>query len=195
MISQKDAYKDHVWIETPYGEFHVDNPVFDLRDIAHSLARVPRYNGHTKGAPYSVAEHSMLVAALMQHFNMGDPFEGLMHDALEAYIVDVPAPFKNLLPDYVALDKKLDTALRKQFKLPLTKTPECKKADEYALWLEAYEMMPSKGKTWPNPNSYREVALQLHMEGWRMARMDWVTAEQRFFTAAHEEARSRGIIK
>jgi hypothetical protein len=189
----KEAYKNHVWIETPYGEFHVDSPVFDIRDIAHSLARVARFNGHGQGAPYSVAEHSLLVSALMQHLNLGDPLEGLLHDGVEAIIADVPAPFKNLLPDYAALDKKLDAALRAQYGLPLQKTLGCKKADELALWLEAGELMRSKGNTWPDPNGHRSLARSLRNDGWRLARLSYDQAERAWLREMGKHDRLRRL--
>lgn len=68
----------------------------DVRDIAHALSLINRFNGHTRVA-YSVAQHSVLVCARM-------PPElrlfGLMHDAGEAYLGDVITPVKRLFRDF-----------------------------------------------------------------------------------------------
>lgn len=154
-----DYKLDDGCIETQYaGRFDLNNPVYDIRDMAHSLARLCRYNGHCLGF-YSVAEHSVLVSRIMEDFKLGDPFEGLLHDGTEAYLSDVPAPFKQLLPDWQKLDARLDEALRRQFSLPLRKTKGCKAADWIALFLEAYYLMPSKGTVFSDPYNLREKAL------------------------------------
>lgn len=147
------------WIETQYaGKFDLNNPVYDIRDMAHSLARLCRYNGHCLGF-YSVAEHSVLVSVLMEDFGLGDPVEGLLHDGTESVLSDVPAPFKQFLPDWQKLDARLDEALRRQFSLPLRKTKGCKEADWLALFLEAYHLMPSKGAVFSDPYGLRAKAM------------------------------------
>jgi hypothetical protein len=70
----------------------------ELCDIAHSLALLPRYTGHTVN-PVSVAEHSVYVS---QHVPASLAFPALMHDAAEAYLNDLAAPNKGLY--YVCLD-------------------------------------------------------------------------------------------
>lgn len=59
-------------------------------DIAVGLARAARFRGMTKQY-YSVAEHSILVARRCRR-----PLQlaGLLHDAAEAYLGDVPSPLK-----------------------------------------------------------------------------------------------------
>ena len=86
-------------------------PQFNILDIAHALSMCTRYNGHASKF-YSVAEHSVMVANIMETFGTGDPLEGLMHDATEAYLSDVPAPFKKHLPDWQKFDEQLETKLR-----------------------------------------------------------------------------------
>lgn len=149
------------WIETSDGEkFSLAKPVFKPEVIAHSLGMCVRFNGHVRYF-YSVAEHCALVSMLMARYYGGDPFEGLMHDGLESILSDVPSPIKRLLPDYKEIDDHLDRQLRKQFGLPEKKSPECKRADRVALFIEAHYLIPSGGANYQDPNGDREEALKI----------------------------------
>ncbi len=70
-----------------------------IEDIAYSLARTFRFGGHSEE---TVAQHSCLVAELSATNLAGRSaaeamLAGLMHDAAEAYIGDIPTPLKRLL--------------------------------------------------------------------------------------------------
>lgn len=142
------------------GKFDPLKPVFEMEDIGHALAMNCRFNGHVKEF-YSVAEHSVIVARLMAQETGGDPMEGLLHDATEAYLSDVPAPFKQFLPDFCAFDKKVDRAMRVQYGLPEEITPECKRADWLALFIEAFWLTPNQGTEFDDPYNLRDEALGL----------------------------------
>lgn len=66
-----------------------------IEDIAHALGNQCRYSGHTREF-YSVAEHSVRLATILEE--AGESWEvvlfGLLHDAAEAYLVDLPRPLK-----------------------------------------------------------------------------------------------------
>lgn len=89
-----------------------------IDDIAHALAYQCRYGGHVKRF-YSVAEHSVLVS---QHVPAEYALVGLMHDATEAYVADVPRPLKPHLKEYSGIEMRNWDSICKAFDLPMTGT-------------------------------------------------------------------------
>jgi 5'-deoxynucleotidase YfbR-like HD superfamily hydrolase len=122
----------------------------ELEDIAHGLAFVARWNGQTTGDwPYSVAEHSLLVDALVGRLepSIGPKWRlaALLHDAPEYVIGDMISPVKAAVgPDYGALDTRLTAAIHIRFGLPavLPKAIKTliKRADNFSAWLEATQI-------------------------------------------------------
>lgn len=147
------------WVRTQHGRFYLDAPVFNIEDVAHSLAMNCRFNGHTSEF-YSVAQHSLVVSALMEDLMLGSPLEGLLHDATEAYMTDVPSPFKQCLPDWRKIDARLEIAARWDFGLPAVKTDGCKIADWYALFMEAKLFIPGGGEDFVDPLNLRKYAIE-----------------------------------
>jgi hypothetical protein len=162
-----DHAKHGKWIHTQAGPFVFDEPVFKEQAIAHALGMICRYNGHCN-IFYSVAEHSLLVAGLMAELKLGDPFEGLMHDAAEAYLRDIPAPWKQLLPDSVAVEDKLETQIRAHFNLPAEKTEGCNRADKLALFIESNFIVPGKGDDFTDILGVRDQAKELISQHWKV---------------------------
>jgi hypothetical protein len=158
-MAEIDPYENDAFIHTRHGMFRWHEPTFRINDIAHALGMNCRFNGHTEYF-YSVAEHSLLVADLMSICQLGDPREGLLHDAAEAYLTDVPSPWKQFLPDWKAVDARWDLALREHFGLG-EKTHGCKVADYYALFIEANELIDGKGEDFKDPMGLRQDALYL----------------------------------
>lgn len=154
-----DQMYDIPWITTHTGTFNLDSPTFDIRDIAHALPMICRFNGQIRDF-YSVGQHSLIVCQLMDHLDLGNPLEGLLHDATEAYLSDVPSPFKHRLPDWRAIDDTCERALRAQFGIG-EKTEGCKTADWLALYMEAYAYLPGQGEQLPDPHNLRMQALAL----------------------------------
>jgi 5'-deoxynucleotidase YfbR-like HD superfamily hydrolase len=122
----------------------------EIGDIAHGLARVARWNGQTKGAhAFSVAQHSVLVEALVAEFAPATDrrwrLAALLHDAPEYVVGDMISPFKAAMGlDYKAFENRLQTAVHLRFGLP-AHTPETitkliKRADKAAAWLEATQL-------------------------------------------------------
>jgi hypothetical protein len=149
------------FIETHSGlQFTLENPQFNITDIAHSLSLLCRYNGHCKQF-YSVAQHSLMVSYLMEELNLGDPLQGLLHDATEAYLSDVPKPFKAYLPDWQNVDTRLEAYLAEWAGIDFPYDPGCKEADMLALFIEARELLESKGRGMAGEEAYLERAWEL----------------------------------
>ena len=91
------------WISTQSVEqFDFINPKIEdihILDIAHALSQICRFGGHTSSF-YSVAEHSINVATLLEQQGADKitVLAGLLHDATEAYMGDMPRPIKQSLP-------------------------------------------------------------------------------------------------
>lgn len=162
MLTAEQAYRpDQAFIETySGGKFYPSRPRFNVLDMAHALGMMCRYGGHCSDF-YSVAEHSVLVSLMVDDLKWGDPMEALLHDGTEAYWCDIPAPFKQLLPDWRGVDTFLEAELRQQFKLNPVKSLGVKRADWYMLFIEAYWLLPDSGECFTDPENMRPAALEL----------------------------------
>lgn len=89
----------------------------DIRDIAHALSLQCRYAGHCR-AFYSVAEHSIHVSNHLLEYGKDVALWGLLHDAAEAYVVDVPRPLKRFLPGYAQAEQRVMDAICVRYGLP-----------------------------------------------------------------------------
>ncbi len=108
---------------------HPDPETIAIEDIAHGLAHTPRFGGHTR-VFYSVAEHSMEVAsALPDHLRL----QGLLHDAGEAYLCDLPSPLKAALPEYRSIENSMMQVIADKFGFAWPLDTLVKHADRQAL--------------------------------------------------------------
>ena len=122
----------------------------EIEDIAHGLAFVARWNGQTRGDwPYSVAEHSLLVADIFARIAPDQPprwhLAALLHDAPEYVIGDMISPVKSAVgPAYGEMDTRLTAAVHLRFGLPAVLPAPIKKtikaADKVSAWLEAVQI-------------------------------------------------------
>lgn len=112
------------FITTATGKrFHFEDPQpdeIDIADIAYSLSHTNRWGGHCYPA-LSVAQHSVMVAdALLRNgASQMIQLQGLMHDAAEAYLGDVPTPIKRKLPEYMAMEILVTDAIFQKFGIPM----------------------------------------------------------------------------
>lgn len=122
------------WIQTFTGRrFYPLDPFpeeVDEFDIAHALSLLCRFGGHVDRF-YSVAEHCVLMSRWVEQWAHRAPqgftgeeirllaLEALVHDATEAFVVDVPRPLKQSLPEYRAIEDRVAVAVWKRFGLPV----------------------------------------------------------------------------
>jgi hypothetical protein len=159
---------------------------FDIEAIAHALSMACRFGGQCSEF-YSVAQHSIVVAKIMGDMTNCNPFEGIIHDASEAIMLDMPTPIKYMMPDYHALEKDLCARVRVSFGLPPEKSAQCERADKLAMFMEAYGLISSKGATFDDVLGARSQALRLRSKYaiW-LKPMDWRTAKNWFLETYRE---------
>ncbi len=156
---------DGGWIQVFSGlKFYPLDPVqseFRIRDVARALSMQCRYNGHVVKF-YSVAEHSVRVSRRCEQvmIDMGYPEgceevetvskQGLLHDASEAYLSDLPRPVKHLpeLEAYRQAEKRLQGDIFEWCGLPREEHPIVKAVDAEILGTEARQLLPSIHKDW-----------------------------------------------
>ncbi len=115
----------------------------EIRDIAHGLARVARWNGQTLGEhPYSVAQHSLLVdriVALTTEPSPTDQLAALLHDAPEYVIGDMISPFKSVIGEaYKSVEARIEHAVHLRFAIPYDASGRCKRLIKAADLIAAY---------------------------------------------------------
>ena len=142
--------ENSAWIQTYSGRrFNPTNPNPDaivIQDVAHALSMQCRFSGHVKKF-YSVAQHSVGVSYLC---DKKDALWGLLHDASEAYLVDVPKPLKlsGKFDAYIEFEKNMMQAVCKKFNLSEEEPPSVKEADQLMLSIEAEQLMKPLRKDW-----------------------------------------------
>ena len=116
----------------------------DIVDIAHSLSLQCRFNGHCREF-YSVAEHSVRVSEILPP---DLALWGLLHDAAEAYLSDLPKPIKQLLPAFCEAEDRLLEVILDRFGLTWPLPEEVHEADLRLLATEARDLMAPPPEPW-----------------------------------------------
>jgi len=117
----------------------------DIRDIAHALSNLCRFNGHSKRF-YSVAEHSSNMARTLRRrgASLEDQRLALLHDAAEAYLLDIPRPLKRLsiMAPYIEAELRIEATIAAALGLrTIAKSPLVEEYDTRILVDEAEALM------------------------------------------------------
>ncbi len=132
-----------------------------IEDIANALSQIPRFGGHLP-LFYSVAEHSIRGARLIQPEQQ---LGFLLHDATEAYLLDIPKPVKIRLPEYIAAEKVITGLIEQKWNVNLS-TDEIKAVDEVMLNVEWNHRMLQQRPTVSvyNPATSKKIFLSMFNE-------------------------------
>lgn len=122
--------------------FDTDPNTILIEDIAHSLSHQCRFGGHLPSF-FSVAQHCVNVSYCVPEEHA---FAGLMHDASEAYLLDMPKPIKDRMPEYKAIERKLMQVIALKFGFNYPLHHEIKKADKAKLEDEWENVFLLKGQ-------------------------------------------------
>lgn len=162
-----------------------------LYSIAWSLAQINRFNGHAI-RPYSVAEHSLLVAEICERefaLPVSGVLAGLMHDAHEAYCGDMHSPGKAAIgPAWRAWEDGWLQLVRRCFAVAGPSQRHAgaiARADLIALATERQALMHPAPTPWPALAGVEPVAWVDLMAPERRA-MDWESWRDCFMDRYHE---------
>lgn len=139
----EDFKENEPWIQTYSGKrFTPLDPTIDsivIQDIANALSMQCRFAGHISEF-YSVAQHSVYVSYLC---DFKDSLHGLLHDASEAYLVDIPSPLKRspLFSEYRKVEENLQKNIYKRFEISEEEPESVKYADKLMLSIEAKQLL------------------------------------------------------
>ena len=115
-----------------------------IEDIAHALSLLCRFNGHCLRF-YSVAEHSVRVSRALDG---KAALWGLLHDAGEAYVGDVPRPAKRLLPRFDEIEDRILRVVLTKYGLEWPAPDSVWRADDQLLVTEARDLMSAAPEPW-----------------------------------------------
>jgi len=141
-----EQLQDDRWIFTWSGrQFWPFNPQAEdiaIEDIAAALSHLCRFGGHSRYF-YSVAQHCVHVADLLEAEGAHVALYGLLHDAPEAYLLDLPRPIKRSreLAPYREAERRIMEAIRDAFDLEPTPPQALGWADEAVLATEVRDVM------------------------------------------------------
>ena len=164
-VFEKDKIRMYAYNGACFNPFCPSESDVDINIIAHSLANQCRFNGLCSDF-YSVAQHCVLVSEYIVNYilhtdrNGSDRFQdlsdertfmwefamaGLLHDASEAFIVDIPRPIKNseIFKEYICLENEWMRCVSLHFNVDFNRFDSeiVKGADDAVLMVEARDLM------------------------------------------------------
>lgn len=144
-----------------------------IEDIAHALAMQCRFGGHTRDF-YSVAQHCVLASTFCEGEAPDAALWLLLHDASEAYLVDIPRPVKRsaLMGVYRHAESQVQRAIYAKFGLQGDPPPIVAEVDERLAMTEARDLLLRPGQPapdwWNLSRCYRDP-----IEPWEPKLAEW----------------------
>ncbi len=165
MASHTRSKNGPAWLATGSGKkfYPLDPRAEDvgIEDIAHGLAYKYRFAGQAV-CGYTVAQHSIEVS---RRVPPADRLWGLLHDAAEAYLCDVPRPIKAAMSlavpmsdgsgDYHAIvpfevvEREILAVVAERFGLPWPLPESVRVADDRELARERRDLWDERQPQWP----------------------------------------------
>ncbi len=172
----------HSNLDFDYANLVSDGPLpILIDDIAHALSHLCRYCGHCSRF-YSVAEHSVLVSEWIEQLGGGlmETRWGLLHDATEAYLQDIPSPLKHApqMAWYREMELRLQERVMFMFQLPLDEPLIVKQSDMDVLEAERDVLLGECDRPW---TIYSNRPAQVDVVGLSPRR-----AKKKFMNRAHD---------
>ena len=163
------------WIETyDGGMFDFNAPgesLVRINDIAVSLSRIPRFNGHSKFT-YSVGQHCVLMElGLLATRPESTPLERLhilLHDAAEAFIGDMCSPIKYRedMTSFRQLETLVQSTIYNKLEIPEPTEADIKLVKEYdmRMLITEAEVLMKRTDYWKT--IHRAERLPVHIQHW-----------------------------
>jgi len=154
---------------------NIRNPLLDMidiNDIAHSLASNSRWGGHLDfDKKISIAQHSVLCCQMIDaDYTEEIKIQALMHDSPEAYLLDMPKPIKELLPDYQLIEEKFTKIIFQKYGISYPLHPIIKSVDMKMLKIEwetlVVKSLPLQFEIW-TPQKAKEEFLKMFYTIWK----------------------------
>ena len=153
------------WIQTYTGKkFYPLDPRPEeicIEDIAHSLSLQCRFAGHSV-FHYSTAQHSILVSSVLDRRHRA---HGLLHDATEAYLVDLPRPIKKYSEIgrlYSEAEGLLWLSIADRFSISREIPKEVHQADMRMCLTEKKWVMPLNGPEWEKDKLFEPYDFEIN---------------------------------
>jgi len=112
--------------------FEPDPATILIEDICHGISMQCRFGGHLP-VFYSVGQHSVQASYLVDEPHK---LSALLHDASEAYLLDIPRPIKQRLANYKEIENGLMKVIAEKFGFEYPLSKEVKEVDEFLLQSE-----------------------------------------------------------
>lgn len=156
-MKQENLYKPHC-VRTFSGQyvnvFNPDPATITIEDIAHHLSMQCRFGGALPDH-YSVAQHSWLCSQMVApQYRLA----ALLHDASEAYLIDLPAPIKREMKNYQLFEADLMTVIARKFGFQWPLPVEVQAADHQLLEQEWHCLMLGNWDQWKHTVLYMNPA-------------------------------------